>query len=124
VSDVLRLPVAHEGDSVAPSTPAPAHLSERTQALWADVVGDWELEAHQLRILEEALVALDRSEQARELIAEDGPVVKDRFDQLKAHPAVAIERDARIAAARMFRELNLDLDSAEGSRPPRIGRKS
>jgi hypothetical protein len=124
MTDVLRLPVAPGMDFEAPPPPAPGHLSERTQTLWADVTGDWSLEPHQLRILEEALVALDRCEQAREAIAEDGAVVKDRFDQLKAHPAIGIERDSRISAARLLRELCLDVEVPDEARPPRAGRKS
>lgn len=122
MSQVVRLPT-HQQAHVAAGRPgepvAPEHLSERSTALWGDVVATWPLESHQLRLLEEACVALDRSAEAREAIERDGAFVTDRFAQLKAHPGVAVERDARIAAARLFRELNLNLAEAEGARPPR-----
>lgn len=128
MSQVVRLPT-HQGAQEAPGRPgepeAPEHLSERSRALWGSVVGSWALEAHQLRLLEEACVALDRSAQAREAIEVDGAFITDRFGVPKAHPGVAVERDARIAAARLFRELNLNLAEAEGARPPRHdGRRS
>lgn len=56
--------------------------------------------------------------QAREQIAADGITVPDRYGVLKAHPAVAIERDSRLAFARLLRELALDAATPD-SRPPR-----
>ena len=99
----------------------PAHLAEETAAWWSDVVAEYELEPHHVRLLTLAAEAWDRGAGARELIEVDGAVVADRFGQLKTHPAVAIERDARIAFARLVRELCLD-ESAPGEvRPPRAG---
>jgi len=42
-------------------------------------------------------------------------VYYDRFNAPKARPEVAIERDSRIAFARLVRELDLDLDAPTGA---------
>ena len=49
-------------------------------------------------------------QQARELIEAEGLIVEDRFGQKKAHPAVAIERDAKASFLRCIRELGLDIE--------------
>lgn len=100
----------------------PAHLLPDTAAWWASVAVDYALEAHHLRILTLAAEAWDRGVEAREAIAKHGSVYVDRFDQPRARPEVAIERDSRIAFARLVRELALDLDPPDQKgRPPRIG---
>lgn len=101
---------------------APAHLRPDTAAWWESVASDYVLEAHLLRILTLAAEAWDRGQEAREAIAKHGPVYVDRFDQPRARPEVAIERDSRISFARLVRELALDLDPPdEPGRPPRLG---
>ena len=48
-------------------------------------------------------------------------VYYDRFNAPKARPEVAIERDSRIAFARLVRELDLDLDDpTEAPRTPAL----
>lgn len=125
-SHILRLPSSvTAGAFEEPEMPAaPGHLSERSAALWGEVVEQWPLVAHQLRLLEEACVALDRCAQARGAIEADGAFFKDRFGQLKPHPALAVERDARVSAARLFRELSLDITVPDDARVPRVGRSS
>src|SRR5438094_8153705 len=74
-----------------------------------------------LRILACAAESWDRKVEARELLAIDGLMIVNRHGEKKAHPAVAIERDARIAFIRAVRELNLAHDDLPGdSRPPRL----
>lgn len=100
----------------------PAHLRPDTAAWWQAVASDYALEAHHLRILTLAAEAWDRGVEAREAIARHGTVYVDRFDQPRARPEVAIERDSRIAFARLVRELALDIDPPdEAGRPPRLG---
>jgi hypothetical protein len=100
----------------------PKHLRPDTAAWWAAVAGDYALESHHLRILTLAGEAWDRGVEAREAIARHGTVYVDRFDQPRARPEVAIERDSRIAFARLVRELALDVDPPdEDGRPPRLG---
>jgi phage terminase small subunit len=97
----------------------PAHLRPATARWWIAVQKDFDLEPHHVRLLTLAATAWDRADSAREVIQTEGAVFRDRFDQPKARPEVAIERDATIAFARLLRELDLDLDPpAAPGRPP------
>ena len=104
---------------------APRHLSAESKRIWRKIAADFDLydDDSAMVTLRLAMEARDRCEQARQRLARDGIVAKDRFGQLRAHPAVAIERDARIACIRCLRELSLDGSEAgyESARPPRIG---
>jgi phage terminase small subunit len=99
----------------------PPHLRPDTASWWAAVVAEFDLEPHHLRILRLACEAWDRGQESREAIAQHGSVYVDRFNQPRARPEVAIERDCRISFARLMRELALDVDGPDdGSRPPSI----
>lgn len=95
---------------------APRHLSESSRAFWRSVVAEFELETHHLAILQAACEARDRMDEARAAIDTDGAYITGRFG-MKAHPALAVERDSRTAMLRALRELGLDLE-APASRPP------
>jgi P27 family predicted phage terminase small subunit len=97
--------------------PAPRHLSPEAAALWHRILRDFSLEAHHLAILSSALEAHDRMRQAQASIADLGVVVSGRYGP-RANPAVAIERDSRLAFLRAVRELGLDLEAPATSRPP------
>lgn len=101
---------------------APAHLSPDARAWWASVVQDYELEPHHVHLLQSAAEAWDRMQQARKALADHGGLTFTGANgDLKTHPAVAIERDARIAFARLVRELDLDAGApSERSRPPAL----
>jgi len=86
--------------------PAPAHLGSESRHFWRQIVRAYELEVHHVALLERACEALDRLAEARRAIAADGITVAGRSGP-RAHPAVAIERDSRLAFARL-RELGLD----------------
>ena len=99
----------------------PAHLSTDAAASWQSVVRDYDLEPHHLRLLQAACEAWDRCQQAREAVLKDGLTFRDSNTNLKANPAVAIERDARTLFARLVRELDLDAEGpAERIRPPSL----
>ena len=68
----------------------------------------YELEEHKERVLTLAPESFDRATEARESLERDGAFYLDRFGTPKAHPAVAVERDARLAFARLVRELRLE----------------
>jgi len=98
---------------------APPHLAAETAAWWLHVHAEFSLEQHHVRLLTLAAEAWDRCGQARALIDADGPVTVTPDGGLMAHPAVAIERDARLAFARVLRELDLDATAPpERARPP------
>lgn len=102
---------------------APQHLTPATRRWWREVVEEFELEPHHIRLLTLAAEAWDRCEQAREALAEHGATYQDRFEQPRARPEVNIERDSRIGFARLMRELALDVESPrQPGRPPTIGR--
>ena len=101
---------------------APAHLAPETQKWWSSVSRDYALEPHHFRLLTLAAEAWDRAVQAREVLAHDGIVVHDDRGNVRAHPAVAIEKDCRIGFARLLRELDLDVEMPASARsePPRL----
>ena len=75
-----------------------------------------------MRLLTLASEAWDRGQQARKLLATHGLVYVDRFGAPRARPEVAIERDSRLAFARLLRELDLDIDPPTNVivRPPML----
>jgi phage terminase small subunit len=97
----------------------PDHLRPATRNWFADVCRDYVLEDHHVRLLTLACEAFDRGQEAREQIAKHGMVFEDRFGSPRARPEIAVERDSRIAFARLCRELDLDGEPApEAPRPP------
>lgn len=101
------------------TAPPPKHLA-RSVDLWRSTVDEFELESHQLELLRRCCEASDTADAAGEVVRAEGVTVLDRFGAARAHPAVAVERDARLAVARLLRELRLGEEPAD-SRPPRRG---
>ena len=94
---------------------APQHLTEATRVWWRAVVREYTLEPHHMRLLQAAGECWDRLQQARALLDRDGIVIEGREGGMRPHPAAAIERDSRIAFARLIRELDLDVDPPAGN---------
>ena len=104
----------------------PEHLSNEAGAFFTDVATEFSLwgDTAALKLLEAAAVAWQRMVESRERIKADGLVVTDRFDQLKPHPCVAIERDSRVGFCRALRELHLEpMEDADLNRPPAIAKR-
>ena len=97
---------------------APLHL-RHSRDLWERTLEHYELDTHHLRLLEVACGAYDRLVEARAILDRDGVVYYDRFGNPRRHPACGIEQDARLAFARLVRELDLDGEVTPESRPPR-----
>jgi phage terminase small subunit len=100
---------------------APDHLSEDAAKWWRSVNREYDLEDHHLRLLTLAAEAWDRTQQAREVLAKEGLIYTDRFNAPRARPEVSIERDSRLAFARLLRELDLDVTlPPDALRPPSL----
>src|SRR4051795_6211842 len=108
----------------APSrrAPPPSYLSPAMKEWWVAVLEDYDLDRHHLHLLEGACGAWDRMMEARAALDANGLTFADGAGCPKTRPEVAIERDSRLAFARLVRELDLDVDApSEGrSRPPAI----
>ena len=99
----------------------PRHLSASTRRWFTSVREHYELEDHHLRLLTLACESWDRCQQARAVIDAEGMIFLDRFGAPRARPEIAIERDSRLAFARLVRELDLDVEPPpEASRPPTL----
>lgn len=99
----------------------PSHLSKEAKAIWRDIIEEYSIEdVAGLRILRVALEAYDRAQAAREAIDSEGMTVKDKFQQIKPHPLLPIERDSRAAFLAGLKALNLDLEPLK-DRPGRPG---
>lgn len=92
---------------------APRHLETVERRMWRDIVTEFEFsDPASLALLRSALEAHQRARRCRLVIDRDGETVRDRFQQIRAHPLLAAERDARAAFLAAVRALNLDLGVA------------
>jgi phage terminase small subunit len=100
----------------------PDYLQFSTKKWWKDTVSRWVLEPHHIRLLTLAASSWDRAEQARELLAVHGLTYTDpKSGRPCSRPEVAVERDSRLAFARLIRELDLDLEPPKAtSKPPAL----
>jgi P27 family predicted phage terminase small subunit len=87
--------------------PPPEHLELAGVRLWEAVVADYALERADLELLALASEAADRLAQAREILKREGVVIEGKMG-MRPHPAIAIERDARMAVSRLMRQLGLE----------------
>src|SRR5262245_21772092 len=94
-----------------PSPPVPAGLSRESGEIWDQLIREYAIsEAAGFHVLRVGLEAHDRMRQAQQAIDKDGPSVKDKFGQLRAHPLLAIERDSRAQFLAAMKQLNFDLE--------------
>ena len=99
----------------------PKGLSRSAAKWWRRVVAEYGIcDAAGEMLLETALRCWDREEQARGQLDRDGCTTLDARGRPKAHPAAAVERDARSGFLAAIRALNLDVEllHAKPGRPP------
>ena len=84
--------------STKPSN-APATLSRPARDLWRKYVARYAIDdVHGLFLLEQAMAAFDRMNEAAAAVARNGAVKLDRFGMPRAHPSLVVERDAPLEA--------------------------
>ncbi len=83
----------------------PDHLSTRSRRFWRSVVGQYELQPHELELLRRACEASDQADRAHEILAAEGLTFMDRYGQAKAHPAAGLEIQNRAAEAKLLAQL-------------------
>ncbi len=90
---------------------APKHLTREAKQWWRRFQEEYGVEDEAgLLLMQTALEAFDRMKEAQKVIIEDGLTIKDRFDQLKAHPLLTTERDSRAQMLAALKSLNFDLE--------------
>lgn len=109
------------GGNVAPIMPPPApkrapkHLEPPERELWRSITDAYVIDDDAaIEMLVTALEARARARRCREAIDRDGETIRDRWNQVRAHPLLVAERGARDSYLKAMRLLNLDLTS-----PPR-----
>lgn len=103
------------------SSKPPKNLSPEAKCLWRALIKEYTLDdVAGLAILTAGLESYDRAQTAKALLDAEGPTVKDRWGQRKAHPAASIERDSRAAFLSALKQLNLDIEPLRGA-PGRPG---
>ena len=89
----------------------PKTLSAEARRRWRQLAEEYGIvDAGGLQVLEAYAEAFDRMRGAQQQIDRDGTTYKDRFGQLKSHPLLTVERDARAAMLHALKALNLDLE--------------
>jgi len=95
-----------------PDLPQPVDdLSEDAKLLWYEIVGRRANSPERLVLLEVALFSLDRSEECRRIIAEEGLTkTTEATGAHHAHPLLRIEKDSRAQFLTAWSHLQLDFD--------------
>ncbi len=103
------------------STKAPSYLTKESRKWFNQVVANFDLDSHHIRLLTLAAECWDEASTARKAVEKHGLTFTDRYNQPKERPEVGTARQARIGFARLLRDLALDIESPAESRPNRIG---
>ena len=98
----------------------PKNLSKESHKFWIDILHIYQLQPHHEKILEAACRCWDRVLEARLTVEKEDAYFKDRFGQVKSHPALEVETKNKNLFMRLVRELGFDLKAPDtDSRPPR-----
>lgn len=99
----------------------PKYLGKAGKAFWLKTEAEYNFETeHEYKSLADACVCRDTIAKCRLLIADDGPVISDRFGQPKKHPALKAMHDSQRLFLSICRELQLSVADDEALRPPRL----
>ncbi len=90
----------------------PAHLSERTKTLWAELVPERARSAGRLALLTAGLEALDRADAARTALGVNLTTTTETTGAVHCHPLLKVEREARGQFAKIWADLGLGWDGS------------
>jgi P27 family predicted phage terminase small subunit len=94
-----------------PPPDPPAHLSESSRELWRSVVKDHrDQDPSRTALVQVALEALDRAEQASAVLKVEGlTATTATTGAVHVHPAVKVERDSQALFVRIWLQLGFGL---------------
>lgn len=96
-----------------PTPTPPAGIGTAAAEWWRSVQSEFGIvDAAGTALLEQAALALDRAERARDVLARDGLSIMDRFGIPRAHPLLPHLRDAESSFRSALRDLRLDVEPA------------
>lgn len=85
----------------------PARSGPSGRALWADVLGKYELEQHETALLREMVRTVDLLDELAAIVEREGLMVPVLPAGSRVHPAAVEARQARISLARLSASLRL-----------------
>ena len=89
----------------------PVHLSIRSKELWSRIVPRRGKSPERLALVQTALEALDRADEAGEVIGKEGLTAKTTTTGVAhAHPLLKIEKDSRQLFVKVWNQLDLGWD--------------
>lgn len=92
-------------------------LGSAGAALWDKITGAYDVsDQHGQVVLLSACRAADRAEECRLAIEKDGLTTTDRWGQVKAHPLVHAEREARSQVLAALKALSLPIPTDKPTR--------
>jgi hypothetical protein len=97
----------------------PEYLNQGSRRWFEKMTEIWAFGQDEVELLAQAATQLERIEQARASIAEQGPLIQNRYGNMVASPAVEVERRASETFARLVRQLKLEREPRR-----RVGRPS
>lgn len=87
-------------------------LSGRAARVWLEVQAGWSLDPTSLELLRCAVEALQRADECARQVNAEGSTFRDRWGQVRPHPAALLERDHRGQAARHLQALGVSLEQS------------
>ncbi len=103
--------------------PAPPKGTQKAgAALWTAVLDEYDLEAHEILLLREAVRTVDALDSLEARVAADGPLLGSSQGD-RAHPALVEARQQRIALARLLAALRLPAGEEEDGQDRRPQRR-
>lgn len=97
---------------------APRGLNDAGERLWKAVTNEFDLQEHELSMLEQAARVRDRIADLQQLVEDDG-LMLESSQGMRLHPGIAETRQQQIALARLLAQL--DVPDPDGDLPPARG---